>query len=361
MLAGLPDSLFAQTASNASLPLSQAQLQQLGEEFSRAHRLQDQGDERAALAIYQKINQAQPKLVEPYINMAAIFTSNGELDKAQQILVRGLESDPASALLFTGLQKVYGAQASHSYAQALGTKSKVESRFELAIVDSLAMSVNLIDNSPSQEISVAADDNEAVVAKLEQRLVIAQTQLEQASSQLDEKNRELELAQTALANSQQAREQLLSSYVFEEQANNSELVISEIETSRPVAAEPVVTPTVDLNTVMIARVRSWASAWSDQNVAAYLRHYADDYSAQGSSRANWVEQRRQRLTQRSFISIEVSDFRVAEADDNLIKVSFKQRYRSDSFDDTIRKQLTFKKNSNALEQSKIVAETIVSS
>jgi len=45
----------------------------------------------------------------------------------------------------------------------------------------------------------------------------------------------------------------------------------------------------------------------------------------------------------------------------LIKVSFKQRYRSDSFDDTIRKQLTFKKNSNALEQSKIVAETIVSS
>ena len=109
MLAGLPDSLFAQTASNASLPLSQAQLQQLGEEFSRAHRLQDQGDERAALAIYQKINQAQPKLVEPYINMAAIFTSNGELDKAQQILVRGLESDPASALLFTGLQKVYGA------------------------------------------------------------------------------------------------------------------------------------------------------------------------------------------------------------------------------------------------------------
>lgn len=144
----------------------------------------------------------------------------------------------------------------------MGTKSKVESRFELAIVDSLAMSVNLIDNSPSQEISVAADDNEAVVAKLEQRLVIAQTQLEQASSQLDEKNRELELAQTALANSQQAREQFLSSYVFEEQANNSELVISEIETSRPVAAEPVVTPTVDLNTVMIARVRSWASAWS---------------------------------------------------------------------------------------------------
>ena len=96
-------------------------------------------------------------------------------------------------------------------------------------------------------------------------------------------------------------------------------------------------------------------------MAAYLRRYADDYSAQGSSRANWVEQRRQRLTQRSFISIEVSDFRVAEADDNLIKVSFKQRYRSDSFDDTIRKQLTFKKNSNALEQSKIVAETIVSS
>ena len=81
MLAGLPDSLFAQTSSNASLPLSQAQLQQLGEEFSRAHRLQDQGDERAALAIYQKINQAQPKLVEPYINMASITNSGGTFNQ----------------------------------------------------------------------------------------------------------------------------------------------------------------------------------------------------------------------------------------------------------------------------------------
>ena len=110
----------------------------------------------------------------------------------------------------------------------------------------------------------------------------------------------------------------------------------------------------------IGLVLSWARAWSAQDVVAYVGHYDDNYSSSRSlSRAQWLEQRRVRLTNKEFINVNVSYFRVKDLGSQF-SVTFDQYYQSNTVDDTVTKRLLFDKKSNDWSQSKIVNEQLVS-
>ena len=102
-------------------------------------------------------------------------------------------------------------------------------------------------------------------------------------------------------------------------------------------------------------MEAWAEAWSNQDVAAYVNRYAKDYRGSLPSRDAWLQQREVRLTNKSFIKVDVTWMRVIDLGDTF-SVEFNQRYQSDSFDDTIRKKLIFSKNSVTLAASKIISE-----
>ncbi len=110
----------------------------------------------------------------------------------------------------------------------------------------------------------------------------------------------------------------------------------------------------------IALVQSWARAWSAQDVGAYVTHYADDYSSSRSlSRQQWLSQRQIRLTNKEFINVNVSAFRVKDLGSEFT-VTFSQYYQSNTVDDTVTKRLTFEKNKSDLRNSKIIQERLVS-
>ena len=110
----------------------------------------------------------------------------------------------------------------------------------------------------------------------------------------------------------------------------------------------------------IARVKSWAVAWSEQDVPAYISHYREGYVPPGSaiSHAEWREQRQVRLTNKAFIEISLSDF-TTQLEGDVLQVSFLQRYRSNTMDDTIRKQLSLTTNDSDWSNAKIVAERVL--
>ncbi len=105
------------------------------------------------------------------------------------------------------------------------------------------------------------------------------------------------------------------------------------------AAGDTVAAGVAVAAVEIA-VRSWASAWSDQDVELYLSHYASDFVPNlGLSRSQWRELRRRQLTAPRSIRVAVTRLETRIVSGEEARVSFRQIYRSDGYSDTVDKVL----------------------
>lgn len=89
-------------------------------------------------------------------------------------------------------------------------------------------------------------------------------------------------------------------------------------------------------------VQQWATDWSGKNVEAYLAHYAPEFvSADGVPRPAWDDQRKTRLLGKKQIQVSVEGLSVAAQTDKAVAL-FTQVYQSDSLNETVTKELTFK-------------------
>jgi len=95
---------------------------------------------------------------------------------------------------------------------------------------------------------------------------------------------------------------------------------------------------------IIAAVNGWSQAWSAKNVNQYLASYSDSFKpAKGQSRQAWEQQRRQRVSKPSSISVELSNLKIASNSGDAAKVQFKQSYRADGKPIRTNKTLLMKK------------------
>ncbi len=102
-------------------------------------------------------------------------------------------------------------------------------------------------------------------------------------------------------------------------------------------------------------VKSWAKAWSDQRVDAYIDSYTTDFKPlQYKNRGYWEAQRRKRLSKPSSISIQLSNIQISLAEDGTATATFVQIYKSPTFSDNVRKTLILRQESGGW---KISSET----
>ncbi|MFA7351020.1 MAG: tetratricopeptide repeat protein [Methylotenera sp.] len=95
---------------------------------------------------------------------------------------------------------------------------------------------------------------------------------------------------------------------------------------------------------IVAAVNGWSQAWSAKNVNQYLASYSDSFKpAKGQSRQAWEQQRRQRVSKPSSISVELSNLKIASNSGDAAKVQFKQSYRADGKPIRTNKTLHMKK------------------
>ncbi|ARP87455.1 tetratricopeptide repeat protein [Bordetella genomosp. 9] len=87
-------------------------------EFQHARALAALGREQEALDIYQDMTTRFPELPEPWNNMAVIFASRGEIDRAETALRNALRADPNYAVARANLADVQLLQAKRSYGEA---------------------------------------------------------------------------------------------------------------------------------------------------------------------------------------------------------------------------------------------------
>ncbi|MCP3962010.1 MAG: EAL domain-containing protein [bacterium] len=85
---------------------------------------------------------------------------------------------------------------------------------------------------------------------------------------------------------------------------------------------------------------SWARAWSEQRVDDYLGYYDAEFRPTFDlSRADWENQRTERILKPRRIELELRAFEVQELGDGRVSLSFDQLYRSDDYHDRVRKTL----------------------
>jgi ketosteroid isomerase-like protein len=91
-------------------------------------------------------------------------------------------------------------------------------------------------------------------------------------------------------------------------------------------------------------VQGWAKAWSDNDVSAYLAHYASDFQTpKGVSRGDWESQRKARLAKPRKIKVDIESPKVTFNESGRVIVTFRQHYRSDALKVTSGKTLVMVK------------------
>jgi DNA repair exonuclease SbcCD ATPase subunit len=383
----------------------------LAERFSEVNQLINLGKREVAILELESLTREYPRVIEPYINLAAMYAASNQLNLASSALDKGMQANPNTAALFKSVQTVYGAKAANAYRLALGKDLSADQnvaaqKLDLPTIASLdtrqaqqniiatlraelseaqtgnaslrasyekSHSSNQADKDNNDNLKTALQEQQSLVVALQSKVMKAEQELLSLqathTSELDSLREQL-IQQTTLANAAQMRQQeLLSNKQQQAAAKASRLQAEREELAAKQERERLAQlaknqqgndQKAQLNKAATDLVKSWAASWVAQNVAEYITHYSNDYTPVGSSISHpqWREQRRVRLTNKKFIQVSVSDFSVVDQGDRFA-VSFTQHYRSNTVDDRIRKLLVFAKSANGISNSKIVAEAVI--
>jgi len=122
--------------------------------------------------------------------------------------------------------------------------------------------------------------------------------------------------------------QTIPAQTLSPQTMPTQTIPAQIEANAAMAGATETTP-ADPDTILDTVAR-WASAWSAQDVDAYLAAYAPDFRPEGNqTRSAWARQRAERIKSPSFIRVEIMDPRIVHMSEDRITVRFKQGYASD--------------------------------
>jgi tetratricopeptide (TPR) repeat protein len=270
--------------------------------------LTEQRKPTEAIQIFTGLTEDFPELPEPYNNLAVLYASQGNYDKAKAALELAIHTHPSYATAHENLGDIYAQLARRAYDKALQLdKNNAAAQAKLSMVKDLfvaskapiapsasATQVAAAPAKPPKSEPVKAEPVKAEPAKVEPPKQIAQTPAKATPA---------EPAKVAPAKASGG--------------NDGDVT---------------------------AAVNAWAKAWSDKNVSGYLAAYAPEFETpDGLKRGDWEQQRRERIEKPKSISVTVKINSVA-VNGNEATVQLRQSYRSDSLKTSSNKTLKLLKS-----------------
>jgi tetratricopeptide (TPR) repeat protein len=256
--------------------------------------LAEQNKTADAIEVFTKLSQDYPELPEPYNNVAVLYASQGQYEKARQALEMSIRTHPAYATAYENLGDVYSKLASQAYDKALQFDSGNQ-----AAKTKLALMTEIISGTrPRPGTAIAAAPTRPV--EVPKAPAAAQS------------------APQVAAQAPKAEPKVAPAPKAEPKPEPQEV---EKAPSAPAAGQEEVLKTV----------QAWARSWSNKDVKNYLAHYAPDFKTPGGEpRATWAASRQQRIAAPKKIEVGVESPRVSMKGPNDATVTFRQAYRSDS-------------------------------
>ncbi len=260
--------------------------------FMKGLILAEQNKVPDAIDVFSKLSQDYPELPEPYNNLAVLYASQGQFEKARQALETSIRTHPSYATAYENLGDVYTKLASQAYDKALQFDStNTAAQTKLHLVREMISGTNRPPriSARAEPVKPAEPPRPAVVAAAPK-----------AKAPESKPAAEAKPAESKAAPAKAPERQ-------PEKAAGS-------------------TPEDAITTV-----RAWAQAWSKRDVEAYLSFYARDFKTpKGEPREEWAKSRRQRILAPKRIEVGVESIKVNAVNGNNATVSFRQHYRSDT-------------------------------
>ena len=226
-----------------------------------------------AIQVFTGLTEDYPELPEPYNNLAVLYASQGNYDKAKAALELAIHTHPSYATAYENLGDIYAQLARRSYDKALQLdKSNLTAQGKLSMVKD-------IFNLPKVASAETAKPAQAQVA---------------AAAKVDPKTE------------------------------------SGKSVPAPAAKPANVAPSGNASADVKSTVDAWARAWAAKDTATYLGFYAPDFETPGGmARAAWEAQRKERIEPKKSISVEVKIIKTS-LQGSVATVVFRQIYRADA-------------------------------
>lgn len=247
--------------------------------FQKGLILTEQNKIADAIRIFSSLAADHPNLPEPYNNLAVLYASQGQYEKAKDALEQAIRTHPSYSTAHENLGDIYAKMASQAYDKALQLdKGNAAAQTKLALIKDL-----FTDGSKGVRIAAA-------------------TSASTSPTRVPEK---------------------VAERVTEKPAPEKPAVIE-----KP-ATETSATPGAPEE--IIKTVNDWAKAWSTKDIPTYLGLYANNFQTPGGiPRAAWEKNRQERIEKPKSIQVSIANPKVTVTDATHARVTFKQSYHSDT-------------------------------
>ncbi|MDP4028413.1 MAG: tetratricopeptide repeat protein [Gallionella sp.] len=267
--------------------------------------LTEQGKAAEAIKTFAALTEDYPELPEPYNNLAVLYASQSQYDKAKLALEMAIRTHPSYATAHENLGDIYAKMASQAYDRALQLdRSNTATQTKLSMIQDLFAGGTRGKAAPAHSPPVLSKAEAPVQGKAEAT----------APAGNEAENKPAPAKPEAVA----------TKPVLAEKS-------TEAVASKPAPAEKSTEPApmADSSGEVLKTVHAWAAAWSAKDVNKYLSFYAADFKRPGGqSRAAWEASRKERISKPEFIQVDISNVAVKFGDANHATVKFRQSYRA---------------------------------
>ena len=272
--------------------------------------LTEQNKPAEAIKVFTALTEDYPELPEPYNNLAVLYASQGQYDKARSALEMAIRTHPSYATAHENLGDIYAKMATQAYDKALQLD-----RGNAAAQTKLNMIKELFSSSPRQP-------------------KIAMAKAEPAKAPM---------AAPGPAPAAKATPPAPLAPAAPAPAPVAKAPAAPAATPAP-AKGPLKSETNNADEVVQA-VKDWAKDWAANDVSGYLARYAPDFKTPaGESRKDWEAQRKARIAKPRKIQVTIESAKVVFSDRNRAKVTFRQHYQSGSLKTSSTKTLEMVKS-----------------
>ncbi len=278
--------------------------------FLRGILLTEKNKPNDAIRVFTDLTRDYPELPEPYNNLAVLHASQGDYDKARSSLEMAIRTHPSYATAHENLGDIYAKMASQAYDKALRLdKGNQAAQTKLNLIK------DLFTTGSRPPVVAMAKAESAPRPAAPATKTIAQPPA------------------PAPAPAPVAAPKPAPVVAVKEPAK--------AEPPKAPAAEPAkAAPAADNTDTVLKAVDGWAAAWSNNDVEGYLARYAKNFKTpDGEPRKEWEKERRARVAKPRKIEVRIESPKVTFQDADQATVTFRQLYRSDTFQANARKTL----------------------
>ena len=278
------------------------------------------GKTNDAITTFQSLTEDYPELPEPYNNLAVLYSSKGQFEKARVALELAIQTHPSYSTAHENLGDIYAKLASQAYDKALQLD-----KGNGAVATKLNLVRDLFSTNPK--------------ANTAPRPVASAATLTAASTVLPATRPTTTIVPPPAAPVATVAPPVA---VAAAKMEPPKLLPAAPAPAAPAPA-PVAAPAEGSADVLRA-VNKWAQEWSGKHADGYLAAYSKSFKPEdGSSRSAWSAARRERVGAPRHIKVEVLGAIVEMKSATEAKVTFRQAYDSDSLQTRSRKTLTLVK------------------